>query len=66
METFSPPPPPPRFALSPLPVERSPLINLYLFIYLQDLYRAKTDTMGRVKQQSHDPIDPSTVFSTFS
>lgn len=36
--------------------------NLHLFIYLQDLYKEKTNTVRRVKQQSEAPIDPSTVF----
>ena len=28
------------FALSPLPVERTPLICIYLFIYVQDFYKS--------------------------
>ena len=40
------------FALSPLPVERTPLICIYLFIYLliyvQDFYKSKTETVARV------------------
>ena len=40
------PTPPPLLALSPLPFERTPLINLDLFIYLQDLYRARTIQWG--------------------
>ena len=63
METFTPHPPPP-FSLSPLPFERTPLINLGLFIYLfARPLQSKNDTMGRVKQQSDAPIGPSTVFS---
>ena len=40
------------FALSPLPVERSPLICIYLFIclfiYVEDFYKSKTKTVARV------------------
>ena len=37
---------PTPLAVSPLPFERTPLINLDLFIYLQDLYRARTIQWG--------------------
>ena len=57
---------PTSLALSPLPFERTPLINLDLFIYLVARpLQSKNDTMGRVKQQSDAPIGPSTVFLTF-